>query len=226
LKGLLGYAGQYTDPTTGLEYNQARWYDPATGQFMVIDPKVESTWQAYAYADDNPISLMDPTGLCGSTSSWGAFWSNCGSDAVNAVKKAGKKFVNKLKNEAETLVGGKQVVAAVGSFASKHPEAAAVGVALYCLVSDGVPCAIASAGAGTFSAGIGLATGHFSPGTNGLLRQYFPKGKTLAGITQAELDEVARKLNDRPRQTLGFRTPAQKLSELIDSAPQADPSER
>ena len=62
--------------------------------------------------------------------------------------------------------------------------------------------------------------------TNGLLRQYFPKGKTLAGITQAELDEVARKLNDRPRQTLGFRTPAQKLSELIDSAPQADPSER
>jgi IS30 family transposase len=62
--------------------------------------------------------------------------------------------------------------------------------------------------------------------TNGLLRQYFPKGKTLAGITQTELDEVARKLNDRPRQTLGFRTPAQKLSELIDSTPQADPSER
>jgi IS30 family transposase len=52
--------------------------------------------------------------------------------------------------------------------------------------------------------------------TNGLLRQYFPKGKTLAGITQAELDEVARKLNDRPRQTLGFRTPAQQLTELID----------
>ena len=52
--------------------------------------------------------------------------------------------------------------------------------------------------------------------TNGLLRQYFPKGKSLAGVTQAELDEVARKLNDRPRQTLGFRTPAEKLTELID----------
>ena len=52
---------------------------------------------------------------------------------------------------------------------------------------------------------------------NGLLRQYFPKGKSLAGGgTQAELDEVARKLNDRPRQTLGFRTPAEKLTELID----------
>ena len=52
--------------------------------------------------------------------------------------------------------------------------------------------------------------------TNGLLRQYFPKGKSLAGVSQAELDEVARKLNDRPRQTLGFRTPAEKLTELID----------
>ena len=63
--------------------------------------------------------------------------------------------------------------------------------------------------------------------TNGLLRQYFPKGKSLAGVTQAELDEVARKLNDRPRQTLGFRTPAEKLTELIDGlqtgAPDADP---
>jgi IS30 family transposase len=52
--------------------------------------------------------------------------------------------------------------------------------------------------------------------TNGLLRQYFPKGKSLAGVSQAQLDEVARKLNDRPRQTLGFRTPAQQLAKLID----------
>ncbi len=59
---LLGYAGQYTDPTTGLTYNQARWYDPGTGQFMVVDPKVETTWQPYAYADDNPITGTDPTG--------------------------------------------------------------------------------------------------------------------------------------------------------------------
>jgi IS30 family transposase len=52
--------------------------------------------------------------------------------------------------------------------------------------------------------------------TNGLLRQYFPKGRSLAGVTQAELDEVAAKLNGRPRQTLGFRTPAEQLAELID----------
>jgi IS30 family transposase len=61
--------------------------------------------------------------------------------------------------------------------------------------------------------------------TNGLLRQYFPKGKSLAGVSQAQLDDIARKLNDRPRQTLGFRTPAQQLTELIDGL-QAGASER
>jgi transposase, IS30 family len=52
--------------------------------------------------------------------------------------------------------------------------------------------------------------------TNGLLRQYFPKGKSLAGEGQTRLDEVAEKLNGRPRKTLGFATPAEKLTELID----------
>ena len=52
--------------------------------------------------------------------------------------------------------------------------------------------------------------------TNGLLRQYFPRGESLAGVGQERLDEVAAKLNGRPRKTLGFRTPAEKLAELID----------
>ncbi len=52
--------------------------------------------------------------------------------------------------------------------------------------------------------------------TNGLLRQYFPKGESLAGVTQERLDEVAAKLNRRPRKTLGFRTPAERLTELIE----------
>jgi IS30 family transposase len=58
--------------------------------------------------------------------------------------------------------------------------------------------------------------------TNGLLRQYFPKGRSLAGVGQARLDEVAEKLNARPRKTLGFRTPAEKLAELIDGLEEAD----
>jgi len=51
--------------------------------------------------------------------------------------------------------------------------------------------------------------------TNGLLRQYFPKRTDLSGYTQAQLDRVALQLNQRPRQTLGFKTPAQKLRETV-----------
>jgi IS30 family transposase len=57
--------------------------------------------------------------------------------------------------------------------------------------------------------------------TNGLLRQYFPKGRSLALVTQAELDQVADSLNGRPRQTLGWRTPAQKLAELLQPSSMA-----
>jgi len=53
--------------------------------------------------------------------------------------------------------------------------------------------------------------------TNGLLRQYFPKGLNLADYTQAELDEVARRLNERPRKTLNYETPAQRFEQTVAS---------
>lgn len=51
--------------------------------------------------------------------------------------------------------------------------------------------------------------------TNGLLRQYFPKGTDLRSYTQRQLDAVARRLNTRPRHTLGFRTPAEVLHDAV-----------
>jgi transposase, IS30 family len=51
--------------------------------------------------------------------------------------------------------------------------------------------------------------------TKGLLRQYFPKRTDLSVHTQAELDKVALLLNQRPRKTLGFETPADKLQASV-----------
>ena len=53
--------------------------------------------------------------------------------------------------------------------------------------------------------------------TNLLLRQYFPRGTDLSGYSQAHLDRVAQRLNQRPRKTLGFETPASKLQASVAS---------
>lgn len=51
--------------------------------------------------------------------------------------------------------------------------------------------------------------------TNGLLRQYFPKGIDLSNFSQAKLDEVARQLNERPRKTLNFETPIERYRQAV-----------
>jgi RHS repeat-associated protein len=58
----MGYDGQYTNSDTGLIYLRAREYDPATGQFLSVDPQVAETGAPYSYGADDPLNASDPTG--------------------------------------------------------------------------------------------------------------------------------------------------------------------
>ena len=57
------FAGQYKDAETGFYYLQARYYDPASAQFLSRDPAVRKTRSPYAYAAGDPLNATDPTGL-------------------------------------------------------------------------------------------------------------------------------------------------------------------
>ncbi|MFZ1007735.1 MAG: RHS repeat-associated core domain-containing protein, partial [Candidatus Sulfotelmatobacter sp.] len=59
----LGYAGQYTNAESGLQYLRARVYDPRTGQFLTQDDLMPITHLPYGYAQDNPLNYRDPTGF-------------------------------------------------------------------------------------------------------------------------------------------------------------------
>jgi RHS repeat-associated protein len=59
---VFGFAGEQRDPT-GLVYLRARFYDPATAQFVSIDPLVDVTLTVYGYTNGNPLQFTDPSGM-------------------------------------------------------------------------------------------------------------------------------------------------------------------
>ena len=72
-----GYSGQYTDASTGLVNDRARFYEPQTGSFTTRDPAFASTDTAYTYTGGDPVNNSDPTGLLGIQTPFGCI-GNCG----------------------------------------------------------------------------------------------------------------------------------------------------
>ena len=119
-----GYAGEYTDPS-GLIYLRARYYDPATAQFLTVLPALAATHQPYLYAGGDPINVVDPSGLQDNGWGWNPFvdagqvrhetlgqhWRGAGQAAVAAAAAAGTVAC------VASVVCGIGVVAAIGTAA-------------------------------------------------------------------------------------------------------------
>jgi RHS repeat-associated protein len=98
----LGYDGQYTSSDTGLIYLRARVYDPATTQFLSLDPAAALTRAPYGYGRSNPLTLGDPSGM----------WFPA--DVAEEVVEGGRREVS---HGAEVVAHVVLDVAAVGPYA-------------------------------------------------------------------------------------------------------------
>jgi len=80
----LQYSGQYTDTESGLVFLRARYYDPATAEFLTVDPDTDLTGTPYAYTGDNPLNAVDLSGRdWWNPFSWsGDTWKNIGVGAL------------------------------------------------------------------------------------------------------------------------------------------------
>jgi RHS repeat-associated protein len=115
-----GFAGEYTDAETGFVYLRARYYDPATGQFMSRDPLVAMTGSAYAYVAGNPLNGTDPSGLCWGPGCW----------LESAAKSTHGQIVKQVANTSAALTGLAATGAAVLALTPCSAFCAAVAVGL------------------------------------------------------------------------------------------------
>jgi RHS repeat-associated protein len=104
----LGFAGQYTDSQSGLQYLRARFYDPVTAQFLTMDPIVAQTHQPYSYAHDNPLGNIDRSGL-EAEAEFPCVWPFClpPPPAVEPVEEV----VNALEGLGDSVFGGPDEIA-------------------------------------------------------------------------------------------------------------------
>ncbi len=114
----LQFGGGYTDPESGLIYLRARYYDPATEQFLTVDPLVATTQSPYDYTGGNPLDSADPSGT-----SWlddiGDAFEEAAGDAEGAIDDAAPVV---LPIVADVVVDGVVEVATDGAGTAVLPE--------------------------------------------------------------------------------------------------------
>jgi RHS repeat-associated protein len=134
----LGYDAQYTSTDTGLIYLRARTYDPKTAQFLTTDPLSSQTHQPYAYAGDNPLTISDPTGMCG----------------VGSVEEA-VESINPFSPENCAYQGTKALVEALGGDAAAISQATGAASLVFTFVYPplGIALGAISTAAGAYASG-------------------------------------------------------------------------
>jgi RHS repeat-associated protein len=108
----LGYDSQYTNSDTGLIYLRARAYDPATAQFLSVDPAVSITGAPYNYAGDNPVNRADRSGLGEGELDLPCVWPACAppSSTTEAVREVGNGIVEGSREVGEGFAQGAESI--------------------------------------------------------------------------------------------------------------------
>lgn len=158
----IGYASAYTDRVTGLDYMRARWYDPSTGQFLTVDPLTQVTTQRYAYAADDPIDNVDPTGLCWGPTCWSAeTWGDidlvAGGIALAATGVGLAADIALTTDAVASSAGLFEGLATASSVSAQVAGYSGVGSTLI----DGVQCVAGVSAQSCFGAIAGAAGGYY-----------------------------------------------------------------
>jgi RHS repeat-associated protein len=141
-------------PETGLQYLQARFYDPATGQFLSRDPLQELTRQPYSYAGDDPLNLVDPSGM--SCSGLLPNPIDCASEAVEEIGEV-------IGGAGELATGTVHVVEKAPAFAAEHADVIVpVGVTAACVIQPEL-CPLAIGFGAGFATGANIARATSEP---------------------------------------------------------------
>jgi RHS repeat-associated protein len=216
------YNGQYTDTETGYLYLRARYYDPATGQFLTRDPLTTLSGSPYAYADGNPLNASDPTGQFAQILLGGLIGGVAG-----AVIGGANYFVNNIFIEGKTFswrgFAASTIGGAVNGGITGACDAALVGVAAAgCSAVGGAAGELTSELIGGEQLNIGKIG--FSVVTNGVADAFVPKIGQI-GFIPYKISNVFTPGVNATRQYInsfasgGFSTLATDLfNDLLDSA--------